>query len=71
MKLIGMLLIVFGAAALAVGEITYTRREQVLAIGPVRATTERRERIPLPPAVGFASISVGIVLVVAGFRRHV
>ena len=70
MKLIGALLIVFGVVALAVGGLTYTKREKVLDIGPLQATTEKHERIPLPPVVGIASLVGGIVLVVAGSRTR-
>jgi uncharacterized membrane protein YidH (DUF202 family) len=69
-KLIGILLIVFGIAALAVGGFTYTKREKVLEIGPLQATTEKHETIPLPPIVGIASVAGGIALVVAGSRSR-
>ena len=52
MKLIGILLIVFGIVALVLGGITYTDREQVLDLGPVEAVTETEETIPLSPIVG-------------------
>src|SRR5437870_2128200 len=48
-KLIGVLLIVFGVVALALGGIRYTTREKVLDIGPVEATTEKHHEIPLSP----------------------
>ncbi len=70
MRLIGILLIVFGIVALAVGGISYTRREKVLDVGPVQATTERHEMIPLSPVVGIAAVGAGVVLVVAGSRAH-
>jgi hypothetical protein len=69
-KLIGILLIVFGIVALAVGGFTYTKREKVLDIGPLQATTEKHETIPLSPIVGIASIAGGIALVVAGSRSR-
>ena len=70
-KLIGILLIVFGLMALAVGGINYTRREKVLDIGPLQATTEKHETIPLSPIIGIASIVGGLVLVVVGARARV
>jgi uncharacterized membrane protein YidH (DUF202 family) len=70
-KLIGVLLIVFGVAALAVGGISYTKREKVLDIGPIQATAEREETIPLSPIAGIAAIAGGIALVVVGSRRRV
>ena len=70
MKLIGVLLIVFGIVALAVGGIGYTRREKVLDLGPIQATTEKRELIPLSPVAGIAAVAAGVVLVIVGSRRH-
>jgi uncharacterized membrane protein YidH (DUF202 family) len=70
MKLIGVLLIVFGVVALAVGGISYTKREKVLDLGPIQATQEKHERIPLSPIAGLASIGAGVALVVVGSRRH-
>ncbi len=71
MKLIGILLIVFGIVALAVGGIGYTRRDKVLDIGPLQATTEKHESIPISPIVGIAAVAGGIALVVAGSRTRV
>jgi len=68
--IIGVVLIVLGLAALALGGISYTDREKVLDIGPVEATTEERKTIPLPPIVGGAAVVAGIVLIVAGTRRR-
>jgi hypothetical protein len=70
-RLIGILLIVFGIVALAVGGFTYTKREKVLEIGPLQATTEKRETVPLSPIVGVAAVAGGIVLVVAGSKTRV
>ena len=70
MKLIGLILIVFGIVALAVGGINYTRRHKVLDIGPVTAVTEKHESIPLPPIAGIAAVIAGVVLVVAGSKTR-
>ena len=70
MKLIGILLIVFGVIALAVGGFSYTQREKVLDIGPLEATTETRRTIPLSPIAGIAAIAGGIALVAVGARKH-
>jgi uncharacterized membrane protein YidH (DUF202 family) len=70
-RLIGILLIVFGVIALAVGGIRYTRREKVIDIGPITATTEKHETIPLSPIVGIAAVAGGIALVAAGSRTRV
>ena len=71
MKLIGIVLIVFGIVALVLGGIRYTTREKVLDIGPIQATTEKHREIPLSPIVGIASLVGGIALVVVGSRTRV
>jgi len=70
-KLIGVLLIVFGIVALVMGGIRYTTREKVLDIGPIEATADKHHEIPLAPIVGIASVVGGIALVVVGSRTRV
>lgn len=66
---VGILLIIVGVIGLAVGGINYTRREKVIDIGPIEATAEKRERIPLPPVAGGLALAAGVVLLIAGNRR--
>ena len=68
-SIVGILLIVVGVIGLAYGGITYTHREKVIDIGPIQATAEKHDRIPLPPIVGGLSLAAGIVLLVAGAKR--
>jgi hypothetical protein len=70
MKIVGIVLIVVGALALAYGGISYTKREKVLDIGPIEATAETRETIPLPPLLGGLALAGGIILLVVGSRRR-
>jgi hypothetical protein len=67
-KLIGVVLIVFGVAALILGGIRYTTNETVVDVGPIHATAEKHHEIPLSPIVGLASIAGGIALVAVGGR---
>ena len=69
-KLIGILLIVVGIVALALGGINYTTREKVLDIGPITATAEKHKSIPLSPIVGIASLAGGIALLVVGTKTR-
>ncbi len=69
-SILGIVLIVFGLLALALGGINYTRHRKVLDIGPVQATAEERDRIPLPPVVGIVAVGAGVVLLVAGRRER-
>jgi hypothetical protein len=66
LTLIGIVLLVLGALALAYQGINYTRQEKVLDIGPIHATAEKHERIPLPPLVGGLAMAGGIVSLVMG-----
>ena len=67
--LIGIVLVVLGALALAYQGINYTRQEKVLDIGPIHATAETHKRIPLPPVIGGLALIGGVVLLVAGARQ--
>jgi hypothetical protein len=70
-KLIGIILIVVGIAALAMGGFSYTKREKVLDIGPLQASTETRKTIPIAPIAGVAALAGGIALVVVGSKSRV
>jgi len=67
--LLGVVLIVLGALALAYQGVTYTTREKVIDLGPLKASVDKENTIPLPPVVGGLAVAVGIVLVVVGNRR--
>ena len=69
LALIGIALIVLGLVAFAYRGITYTSREKVIDIGPIRATADAQKTIPLPPLVGGAALVGGIVLVVVGAKK--
>ena len=70
MRIVAIALIVLGRVALLYGGITYTKREKILDIGPIEATTQTRKTIPLRPVFGALAIVGGIALfVVAGRKR--
>ncbi len=64
--ILGLVLIVFGLAALAYQGITYTSKETVIDIGPIHATADREKTLRLPPVVGIAAVAGGVVLLIAG-----
>jgi uncharacterized membrane protein HdeD (DUF308 family) len=67
--LIGIALIILGVLALAYQGITYTRREKVIDLGPLKASVDKEKTIPLPPIVGALALAGGIVLVIVGARK--
>ena len=68
MSLMGIVLIVLGALALAYQGINYTREKNVVDMGSMHVTTETHERIPLPPILGGLAVVGGVVLLVVGAR---
>ena len=68
--IIGVILIVFGIVALAYQGITYTTREKIVDIGPLKVEAEKQRTIPLPPLLGGLSLAAGVVLVIVGVRKR-
>jgi len=66
---IGVILIALGVVSLAYQGFTYTTREKVLDIGPVEASRERRNWVPLPPILGGLALVGGIVMVISAARK--
>jgi hypothetical protein len=67
--LVGIALIILGVLALAYQGITYTTREQVIDLGPLKASVNKERSIPLPPIVGVLALAGGVVLVIVGTRK--
>ena len=70
-QIIGVLLIIGGLAALLMGGFSFTRSEKVLDVGPLEASVERRERVPLPPIVGGLALAAGVALLFVGNKKRV
>ena len=70
MRITGIILIVIGIISLAIGGISYTKREKVLDIGPIEATAEREKTLPLPPLLGGLALAGGVVLLIAGSKKR-
>jgi hypothetical protein len=66
---LGLALIMLGIVAFVYQGITYTTREKVIDIGPLQATVDKKETIPLTPLVGGLALAGGIVVLIVGARR--
>jgi len=69
MRLAGIVLIVLGVIGLVYGGITYTRSRDTVSIGPITATVQQRETMPIPPIAGALALAAGIALLLSGRRR--
>ncbi len=68
MRLAGIVLIVIGILALAYQGIANTTHKKVLDIGPIQATKEEHNTIPIPPILGVLALVGGVVILASGRR---
>ena len=68
--IIGVLLIIAGIVALALGEVSFTKRETVVQFGDAKIEAESKDTFPIPPIASIAAIAAGVVLVVVGYRKR-
>ena len=66
LMVIGVLLIVFGIAALMFQGITYYTTDRVVDAGPFKLDVQKPHTIVLHPIVGIAAVVGGIAMLVAG-----
>ncbi len=67
--LIGVLLLLVGIGALAIGRFTYTTEKPVVAVGPLTASVSEQHSVALPDILGFGLIIVGGLLIVLNRRE--
>jgi drug/metabolite transporter (DMT)-like permease len=68
-KTIGILLIVAGLAMLIWTGFSYTKRENVVDVGPVHISADQQKTVTWPPYAGGILVVVGVVVLVAGRGR--
>lgn len=68
LALAGLLLVVIGVAALAVGHVSYFTERKVIDLGPIKASVSEQHSIAIPDIAGFAAIIAGIALVFVSRR---
>ena len=69
MKILGFVLVAFGALALIYGGISYSREGAVLDVGPFKATATEQKNVPLSPIVGGIALLGGVLLLVVPRKR--
>ena len=68
--IIGIVLIAVGLVSLAYQGITYTSRETVVELRPIKATADTQKTIPVPPILGGLALAGGVTLLVGGWRTR-
>jgi hypothetical protein len=69
LRVMGLILLVAGIVGLAVGTLQYTRKRDVLNVGPVHVQASEKETFAIPPLAAGGVAALGLVLVLAGGRK--
>jgi hypothetical protein len=68
-SIIGIIMIVGGAALLMFGGFTTTKRESIVDMGPLKVEADVEKRHRVPPAVSWALLGGGVVVLVLGLKK--
>jgi hypothetical protein len=71
MMILGIVLIILGAAGLVFQGVTYTytTTEKVADIGGLHVTAEKEKTVPIPAIAGGVALVAGIAVVVVASRK--
>lgn len=68
-SIVGIVMVISGAALLAYGGFTTTKKENVIDLGPLKVETEVKKRHQIPPVASWALLGSGLVVVVLGLKK--
>jgi len=69
-RIVAIVLIVLGAAALATGGFSFTKETHQAKIGPLELSVKEKESVNLPQWLGIGAIGLGVLLLfVPGNRK--
>ena len=63
-KIVGIVLVIAGALALAYGGFSYTKETHQAKIGPLELSVKEKDQVNIPQWAGIGAIVVGVVLLV-------
>jgi hypothetical protein len=69
MRLVGLVLVIVGALAVAYGGFSYTKETTAVKLGPVELSVKEQERVNIPMWAGIGAIVVGGLLVFVGGKK--
>jgi hypothetical protein len=70
LMILGIALIALGLIAFAYQGISYTTREKVVDLGPIKISADKEKTIPLSPVLGGVALAGGVILLVVASRRR-
>jgi len=65
---IGVVLIVVAIIGFSLGGFSFTHEKKDVDLGPLQVSHEQKKTVPFPPALSWAALVGGVVLVVVGVR---
>ena len=68
LRIVGIVLIVAGALALAYGGFSYTRETHQAKVGPFELSVKEKQQVDVPQWAGLGEIAAGVVLILVGGR---
>jgi hypothetical protein len=65
---VAVILIAIGVIALAYGGLSFTTKEKVAEVGPLKLEKDKTRSVPLPPILGVLAVVGGVALLVVSRR---
>lgn len=69
LKILAIILIVAGVLALVYGGFSYISDTNTTKIGPIKITTQDKERVNIPIWAGVVAVAVGAVLLLSAGKK--
>ncbi len=68
-SILGIVMIIAGAALLAYGGFTTTKRENIIDVGPLKVQADVQEHHRVPPVLSWALLGGGVVVLLIGSKK--
>jgi len=68
-RIVGAVLVIAGALALAYGGFSYTKETHQAKLGPFELSVKEKQSVNIPQWAGLGGILLGVVLLVAGGKK--